>query len=632
MIHVRTLGPPTVSLDGGPAPSALTWRKNLALLVYLARSPGRARAREHLVALLWGDKPEAAARHSLNEALRVLRSHLGRDAVVSDAGTIRLADDVVALDVDALSRRMATEDAGGAAELVEGEFLEGFGVPGASDFEDWLSAERELWRRNSVECLVARCEELLDRGDAHAGLESAERALGFAPTSNLAARALIRGLALRGDRAAALDRFETFVGRLKDDLEIEPEPETQTLVDRVRRQRLWRLPEPAAEGRTPTRSLPLVARVEELAALMSSFEACRRLPRATIAIVEGDAGTGKTRLAEEVVARARLDGAAPAGLRAVPADREDEWSGIGALASSGLARLPGLLSAPAPALAGLAALSPAWTETFAEQISDSTAVPPTRALSEVLRAAAEEQPVLIQIDDAQWLDSSSLRALLAVLRDVPDAPIFLLLCVARLPRCPELDEVRSGIGRDVPGTVVVLGPLGRPEVRELAERFLPSYGPTDLERLTRRVHADSGGVPLLATEILRAVAHGLELGETTPWPEPARTLDATLPGDLPDSVTAAIRIGFRRFTPAARDALVCTAVLGERVSIGRLSRTSGLPENELLDALDEAEWHRWLVSEPRGYSYAARIVGEVVARDMATQGQRRRIREADVGA
>ena len=67
MIVCRTLGPVDMSVNGAGAPPALLWRKNLALLVYLARSPKRARTREHLIGLLWADKPEEDARHSLNE-------------------------------------------------------------------------------------------------------------------------------------------------------------------------------------------------------------------------------------------------------------------------------------------------------------------------------------------------------------------------------------------------------------------------------------------------------------------------------------------------------------------------------------------------------------------------------------
>jgi len=56
MITLRTLGPVDVSVDQKSAPAGLLWRKNLALLVYLARSPRRTRTREHLMGLLWGDR------------------------------------------------------------------------------------------------------------------------------------------------------------------------------------------------------------------------------------------------------------------------------------------------------------------------------------------------------------------------------------------------------------------------------------------------------------------------------------------------------------------------------------------------------------------------------------------------
>ena len=58
MIVVRALGPVDVSVNGAPAPARLLWKKNLALLIYLARSPKRVRTRDHLIGLLWGEKPE----------------------------------------------------------------------------------------------------------------------------------------------------------------------------------------------------------------------------------------------------------------------------------------------------------------------------------------------------------------------------------------------------------------------------------------------------------------------------------------------------------------------------------------------------------------------------------------------
>ncbi|MGH7536248.1 MAG: AfsR/SARP family transcriptional regulator, partial [Gemmatimonadales bacterium] len=142
MIECRTLGPVQLSLDGAPAPAELLWRKHLALLVYLARSPRLTRSREHLIGLLWADKPESAARHSLNEAIRLLRRCAGDDSVDTAAGQVRFAPDLIRLDVDELERHAASRAWSQAAALVTSEFLEGFSVPGASGFEDWLAAER----------------------------------------------------------------------------------------------------------------------------------------------------------------------------------------------------------------------------------------------------------------------------------------------------------------------------------------------------------------------------------------------------------------------------------------------------------------------------------------------------------
>ena len=124
----------------------MLWRKHLALLVYLARSPRHTRSREHLIGLLWADRTEAAARHSLSEALRVIRRHAGQEALEVTVGQVGLAPDAVELDVDRLEQLAAAGDWSAASELVAGEFLEGFGVPDATGFEDWLAAERELWR------------------------------------------------------------------------------------------------------------------------------------------------------------------------------------------------------------------------------------------------------------------------------------------------------------------------------------------------------------------------------------------------------------------------------------------------------------------------------------------------------
>jgi hypothetical protein len=74
--------------------------------------------------------------------------------------------------------------------------------------------------------------------------------------------------------------------------------------------------------------------------------------------------------------------------------------------------------------------------------------------------------------------------------------------------------------------------------------------------------------------------------------------------------------------------LAAAAVLGELVPAETLEAVVSLSPDDAAIALDELEWHRWLVAEPRGYSFVARIVRRVVERDMVTAGQRQRIEAA----
>jgi predicted ATPase len=369
----------------------------------------------------------------------------------------------------------------------------------------------------------------------------------------------------------------------------------------------------------------LEGRATELGRLLGAVGRSARDRQVALLVLEGESGVGKTRLLQELLARLRLDGTSIAAARAVEADRAERWSGVLAIARGGLVEAEGVGTAPPEALAAFAAVLPEWRARF-PGVSPGDAHPLARALVDTLQAAAEDRPVVIAVDDAQWLDQDSASALGAILRDLSAAPLTVILALVPHPPRAELDELRSRIGRDLSGEAVRLRPLDRAALHRLAQRMLPGYEPVAIDRVTRRVATDSAGMPLLAVELLRAVALGLDLGTISEaWPEPLRTLDQTLPGGLPDAVVAAIRIGFRRLSPAAQRVLAAASVLGDLVPAPVLERAVSLGPDETAIALDELEWHRWLVAEPRGYSFVARIVRRVVERDMLTPGQRQRV-------
>ncbi|MDH4043302.1 MAG: AAA family ATPase, partial [Gemmatimonadota bacterium] len=349
---------------------------------------------------------------------------------------------------------------------------------------------------------------------------------------------------------------------------------------------------------------------------------------AAVATVDGDLGLGKTRVIEEVVGRATLTGGTVARALAVRGDREEQGGGVLGLARGGLLDAPGIAGASQTVLGVLASRLAEWGDRFpGAQAEPGMSL--SAAFREVVLSAVDEQPLLLVVDEAHWLDDESLQTLLALVRDVRAKPLFLLLSTMPNATFPILDDLRRAIGGAVQGATVVLEPLGEPELRTLAAWALPAYSADDLDRVTRRVARDSAGIPLLAIELLHAITLGLEPGESgSVWPAPARTLSQTLPTDLPDSVVAAVRVGFRGLTPTAQRVLAGMAVLPDRVTEPAIGQAVELPVESVRPALDELEWQRWITADARGYTFVARIVRDIVGRDMLTAGQRRRIADA----
>ena len=622
-VYCRVLGPVQVTVAGADAPPELLWRKHVALLVYLARSPRRRRTREHLVGLLWSDRDEKQARHSLSEALHVFRRVLGDDQVRADVDQIGLGADGVTLDCDRFAELYAHGDWPGAAALVEGDFLEGLSIPDASQFEDWLGGERVRWRAQSVDALVRHADGLLAQGDAAAAATTALRARGVDRASEPAGRAAMRALALAGDRAAALRVADDVAGVLADQVGTAPGPETVRLIDRIREARVGRrvLAAPPAARPRPL----LCGRGSELAALAAAWERAKS-GRGQVIIVEGEPGEGKSRLIEELVARARLDDATVAAARAVAVDQRKDWSAVAGLLAAGLADAPGIAGAPPDALAALGSLAPDLAVRFRRV---DAALPVGEAVRDAVVAAAHERPVLLTLDDAQWIDAATLESLPGLARDATRRPVLLLFGLARgAPESGRLDELRARVGRELEGEVIRLGRLDPVALRALVAWALPAYAAPDADRLARRLENDTAGLPLLAVAMLEAVASGYKLAPDAPaWPSPQRTLVDSLPNDLPPAVVGVVCLRFRQLPAAAQQLLGAAAALGERVDVGQLATATRLERTAVEPALDLLEWERWLAADARGYVFTAPIVRSILLQEMVTPGQAKRYRE-----
>jgi TolB-like protein len=222
------------------APVRISSKKALALVAYLAMRPVRSAPREQLATLLWGDRFDKQARHSLRECLRQLRRDLASiapDLLHFDGDKIGLPAHALTVDVDAfaaLARSVDPEERERAAALYRGDFLAEFSLR-AEAFDDWADGERSRLQAMAAE-VFERCAERFDgRGDGRRAIDAATRLVALDPLREDWQQYLLRLLARFEGRDAALAHARALTARLKRELDVEPTQATKALIAEIAR-------------------------------------------------------------------------------------------------------------------------------------------------------------------------------------------------------------------------------------------------------------------------------------------------------------------------------------------------------------------------------------------------------------
>jgi TolB-like protein/DNA-binding SARP family transcriptional activator/Flp pilus assembly protein TadD len=213
-------------------------RKAEVLLAYLALTPGIRHPRERLINLLWSDRGEEQARNSLRQCLSAIKKSLGdvADMVLQvDRTTVSLIPELIDIDVHEFERLAAEggyESLTTAADLYQGEFLEGISIRDAA-CQEWLDGERGRFKRQFIEILSNLAEtQLLSHDFSHA-IKSAERLVKQDPLGESGWRILIRSYFEHGDRSHALQAFKRCEQVLRDELDVDPQSATIELRDQI---------------------------------------------------------------------------------------------------------------------------------------------------------------------------------------------------------------------------------------------------------------------------------------------------------------------------------------------------------------------------------------------------------------
>jgi len=307
-IRLKLLGGFTAQRADGTA-IMLPTRKTEALLAVLACRPGEKRQREWLMALLWGDRGDVQARHSLNQALTSIRRACDgtlllvteRDGVTLDGATVEI--DVAELRRQAGSGSLAALRA--AAALYRGPLLDGLRLREAG-FEEWLGQERRELHDLTTALLVDLAEQEAAGGDREAAAAVLDRALALDPLNEALHRRVIRLHLDDGAYNAAIRHSRQCAELLKRELATVPEPATTAL----HRQALAALAKAPVLARptAPVESAPCPAAAADAPAESAGLPAERRRP--SIAVMPfGGAGPGLARdeladgLAHDIICR-----------------------------------------------------------------------------------------------------------------------------------------------------------------------------------------------------------------------------------------------------------------------------------------------------------------------------------------
>ncbi|MBC9875895.1 alpha/beta fold hydrolase [Bradyrhizobium sp. INPA01-394B] len=218
-------------VHAGGRPIRLALRKGLALLVYLAEARG-AVARDVMATWLWPEADRETGLARLRRLLHRIELALGEPVFETDRTSVRWSPSL-ALTIDthlfeSACDRAAFEE---ACQIYRGDFLAGFSPDDSPAFDEWAFFRREALRGRLVHALERLVQDKNAAGDHSAATAYAGRLVELDPFSEVYGRHLIRSLLLSGDRSAAERHHAALTQRLRDELGVAPEAETEALMN-----------------------------------------------------------------------------------------------------------------------------------------------------------------------------------------------------------------------------------------------------------------------------------------------------------------------------------------------------------------------------------------------------------------
>jgi len=487
-LDIRLMGAPEIFI--GTKPLALHHHKSRALLYHLAAT-GQSHTRDHLATLLWGESGQSEAYHSLRSSLYHLRKALqavqSDETLISDGDLLNLHPDHFQCDILEFHDLIPRGDEASlsrAAALRKGPFLQGFSLPDAPMFDDWVQIENTDLNQVSFEILnrLAALAEGRKAWTTAAG--HLNQMLQIDPLAESAQQRLISLYLKQGEPGMALRQYRQFENQLKQDLGIAPSAETRNIYEEILRQQgsSGAVIKITSGSKSPSNILPFFGR-DDLLGELSIISEDVKAGHGAIVLIQGENGIGKSRLINEFISQ----------LTSSP----QPWLVLQGACSP----FDDLLS-HGPFIEALQDAAP---EDLTALLNESNAsVPDARGrffwrVHQMMRSFSQSTPLLLFIDDLQWANSSTLNLFGFLAMRLHHLPVMLVGTVQHADAIPALQRLIT-LGRRRELRLLSLSPLTKRAIADLLRASVVNS--SSVESLAEWMDAKSAGNPFLLSEIL----------------------------------------------------------------------------------------------------------------------------------
>jgi DNA-binding SARP family transcriptional activator len=576
-----------------------------ALLAYLLLHRGVPQLRQHLAFTFWPDSDERQARTNLRNLLHRLRQAWPQAdhylAIETKSLTWR-GDVDFWLDVAEFEQQVAQAETAvdpADAQLTLQQAIDLYRhdlLPGC--YDDWIIPERTRLRRAFLQAAEQQAGFLQQSGSYQEAIQQYQRLSEAEPLQERYYRRLMQLNSQAGDKAAALRVYYRCVSVLRRELDVTPGEATQTAY-----RQLLALDTPLTHPLPNTPSATnLVGRSvvwEQLRLTWQAIEAGSQPPR--LILLSGEAGIGKTRLAEELTDWARRQEATTAVAACYAAESQlafgpvvgwlngFDLTHLAHVWRDELARLLPQLTTPGTPSPALSSGGESWQKgRFYEALAQAV--------------FGQKQPICLRLEDIQWCDTETLAWLSYLLRAGTGHRLLLVATWRQEEMSEPFQEALLRWRQQDYLLEIDLPRLNAAETAELAAALLEQPIP---DKLATTLYSQTEGNPLFIVETIRS-----SLGSQTASGETALNalLDSLTPDSgptparLPPKIQAVLRSRLAQLSAETRRLLDVAAVIGRSFTTDILWRASGVSEDEMVTAVDEM-WRRQIVRDREAGEY-----------------------------